>query len=91
MNQDTEGTEFKWEIPQSPENNKVQDGDLRIVNLPVKVVFEWSDKIVDDYDSETDTILEYKSGYIMKVLPDQKFVFKGESSKFLASTVHETT
>jgi hypothetical protein len=56
------------------------------VNLPVQVVFEWSDKIVADYDSETDTILEYTSGYVMKVLPEQSFVYKDEKSTFIAST-----
>jgi len=50
------------------------------------VVFEWSDKIVADYDSETDTILEYTSGYVMKVLPEQSFVYKDEKSTFIAST-----
>lgn len=35
----------------------VCDGDLRIVHLPLTVIFEWSDEIVADYDSETYTIL----------------------------------
>jgi len=77
--------EFKWELPKIKER-PVGDGDLRIVNLPVQVVFEWSDKIVADYDSETDTILEYTSGYVMKVLPEQSFVYKDEKSTFIAST-----
>lgn len=37
--------EFKWELLEQKER-QIGDGDLRIVNLPVKVVFEWSDKIV---------------------------------------------
>jgi len=77
--------EFKWEVPEIKEI-PVDDGDLRIVNLPVKVIFEWSDKIISDYDSETDTILEYTSGYVMKVLPEQSFVYKEEESTFIAST-----
>ena len=69
--------EFKWEVPQLPQHNVVCSGDIRIVNLPVQVPFEWSDKIVADYDSETDTVLEYTSGYVMKVMPNQQFVNKG--------------
>lgn len=80
--------EFKWELPERKER-PVGEGDLRIVNLPVKVIFEWSDKIVADYDSETDTILEYTSGYVMKVLPEQSFVYKDEESTFIASTFKE--
>jgi hypothetical protein len=80
--------EFKWEIPERKER-PLGDRDLRIVNLPVKVIFEWSDKIVADYDSETDTILEYTSGYVMKVLPEQSFVYKDEESIFIASTFKE--
>jgi len=81
--------EFKWELPERKER-PVGDGDLRIVNLPVKVIFQWSDKIVADYDSETDTILEYTSGYVMKVLPEQSFVYKDEDSTFIATKTSNT-
>jgi len=80
--------EFKWEMPEIKER-PVGDADIRIVNLPVKVIFEWSDKIVADYDSETDTTLEYTSGYVMKVLPEQSFVYKDEESTFIASAFKE--
>ena len=80
--------EFKWELPKIKER-PVGDGDLRIVNLPVQVVFEWSDKIISDYDSETNTILEYTSGYVMKVLPNQSFIFNNEESIFIASVLKE--
>jgi hypothetical protein len=80
--------EFKWEMPEI-KGRPVGNGDLRIVNMPVNVIFEWSDKIVADYDSETDTILEYTSGYVMKVLPEQSFVYKNEESTFIASTFKE--
>jgi hypothetical protein len=76
--------EFKWELTRVKQRNDIQNGDLRIVNLPVKVIFEWSDKIVSDYDSETDTVIEYTSGYVMTIMPDQQFVYKGEESVFLA-------
>ena len=81
--------EFKWEVPQLQQRNVVGSGDIRIVNLPVQVVFEWSDKIVADYDSETDTVLEYTSGYVMKVLPKQQFIYKDESTTFIAQTLIE--
>lgn len=67
----------------------IGDGDLRIVALPVKVLFEWSDRIIADYDPETDTVLEYTSGYVMNVLPEQSFVYKDEESTFIASTFKE--
>lgn len=81
--------EFTWHQPLLQQHNVVGSGDLRVINLPVKVIFEWSDKIVADYDSETDTILEYTSGYIMKVLPNQSFVYKNEESLFLAHVLTE--
>lgn len=81
--------EFKWEVPQLQQRNVVGSGDIRIVNLPVQVLFEWSDKIIADYDSETDTVLEYTSGYVMKVLPNQQFVHKGEETIFIAQALSE--
>ena len=68
--------EFKWELEKSPKK-PIYDGDLGVANLPVKVIFQWSDKIVDEYDAETKTT-KYKSGYIMKVLPDQSFVYQNQ-------------
>lgn len=53
-------------------------GDMGIINVPVKVIFEWSDKIIADYDSETDTVLEYKEGYIMKVINNQEYVYENQ-------------
>ena len=81
--------EFKWEVLEKKER-PVGDCDLRIVNLPVKVIFEWSDKIIADYDPETDTVIEYTSGYIMRVLPEQSFVYRDEESVFIASTFRES-
>ena len=79
---------FKWEMSER-KDKLICDGDLIIVNLPVRAIFELSDKIVADYDSETNTVLEHTSGYVMKVLPDQSFVYKGEESTFIASTFKE--
>lgn len=76
-------SEIKWELPQQKER-PIGDGDLRIVNLPVQVLFEWSDKIMFDHDPETGHI-EYTSGFVMKVLNEQSFVFKDEQSVFMGS------
>ena len=80
--------EFKWELLER-EERPVGDNDLRIVTLPVKAIFEWSDNIVADYDPDTDTVLEYTSGYVMKVLPDQSFIYNNEESTFIASMLKE--
>ena len=75
--------DFEWELPQPQGYDTVSTGDVRVVNLPVQVVFTWSDEIVADYDSETDEILGYTSGYVMEVIPGQRFVYKGEETVFL--------
>ncbi|MBN2776822.1 MAG: hypothetical protein JXR36_04225 [Bacteroidales bacterium] len=63
--------EFTWhQMELNQRHDVVSSGDLRIVNLPVEVIFEWSDKIIVNYDSETDTVLDYTSGYVMRVLPN---------------------
>lgn len=81
-------SEFKYEEPSpSVGQNEVRSGDIVIVNLPVKALIEHSDKIISDYDSYTDTVLEYKSGHIMNVLPYQKFVYNGEHVVLLANTI----
>jgi hypothetical protein len=88
MNDMENKDEFKWGVLQLQQPN-VGSSDIRIVRLPVQVLFEWSDKIVVDYDSETDTVLEYTSGYVMKVLPNQQFVYKGEETIFIAQALIE--
>lgn len=62
------------------------DGDVRIVVMPIKVLFRWSDKIVADVDSETGEILEYSSGYMMDVLPNQKFHYAEQKTELLYHT-----
>jgi len=81
---------YQWNTLQLQQHSVVGSGDIRVVNLPVRVVFEWSDEIVADYDEETG-YTEYTSGYVMKVLPDQKFVYKGEDSIFIAQAMRETS
>ena len=79
---------FKWDLKPITQP-VISNMDLRIVSLPVKAVFEHSDKIIADYDHETDTVLEYTSGYVMKVVPNQEFVYRGEESLFLAQVREE--
>jgi len=77
---------IEWVTPQIPEHHAVKVGDIAIVSLPVKVLFEWSNEIIDDYDDETNTITEYKSGYIMKVFPNQKFIYKDNPIIYLGQS-----
>jgi hypothetical protein len=80
----------KFVIPKiKPITKEIGEGDLREVNLNVKVLFEWSDNIITDYNSETGEILEYTSGYIMKIIPNQEFFYNGEHTVFLGQTTKE--
>lgn len=85
----TDKTDFIFNELKKQTKDHIHNGDIRIVNLPVKVMFSWSDKIIADYDSETDTVLEYTSGYVMTILPNQQFVHKGEETIFMAQAVKE--
>ncbi len=69
--------EFKWAEMKAPMQGGPITGEIAIVNLPVKVLFEWSDKIVEDVDEENNPV-SYKSGYLMRVIPDQTFVYENE-------------
>jgi hypothetical protein len=64
-----------------------REGEMGIVNLYVHVVFEWSDSIVADVD-EFDNPIEYKSGWLMKVLPET-MVYNGEKFISVAQTMKE--
>ena len=78
-----ENKPFEWhELPQRKETDPTV-GDVRIVELPVKVLFEWSDKIVVDVD-ENNIPVEFTSGLVMRLLPEQGFVYKGEKTIHLA-------
>jgi hypothetical protein len=81
---------YQWNTPQLQQHSVVGSGDIRVVTLPVQCVFEWSDEIVADYDAETG-YTEYTSGYVMRVLPNQNFVYKGEDSIFIAQATRETS
>lgn len=77
---------FKWELIGREPKKEVEDGDIRLVNLPVKVVCQWSDKIVDDVDDEGN-ILSYKSGIIMKPLYYEDHVYSNQETIHLGSIV----
>lgn len=79
--------DFKWnELKDHIQGNPVE-GEIAIVNLPVKVYFEWSDKIVEDVD-EFNNPVEFREGLVMKVMP-QSFAYKGESRITEAYTTKE--
>lgn len=70
-------------------NNKelqVLQGDVRIVNLPVRVLFRWSDEIVDDVDDQGKPV-SFKSGWVMDVIGNESFVYKGHDTIHLWNTV----
>lgn len=69
--------EFKWEAVGIPKQSDPIAGEIATVNIPVDVLFEWSDKIVADVDEHNNPV-EYRSGYIMRVLTPQTFVFDGQ-------------
>lgn len=74
---------MKWnKLPKPLKHNPIH-GDLALVNLPVKVLFEFTDKIVTEWDEEGHP-LEYTDGFVMKVLEGQSFVYTGQDSKRLA-------
>ena len=63
----------------------IAPNDIRRLELMVDVVFEWSDEIIAEYDYDTNTVLEYTSGYIMKVLSGQSSVYQGQDTSYIAS------
>lgn len=82
-----ENKEFKWAEQEVKKQGNPVEGEIAIVNLPVKVYFEWSDKIVEDVD-EFNNPVEFREGFIMKVIP-QSFAYKGESRITEAYTTKE--
>jgi len=64
-------------------------GSICMVKLLVEVIFEWSDKIVADHDEESGET-EYTSGWVMQVLPNQRFVHKGEECTLIAQAMKES-
>lgn len=83
-------SEFSWNVSQEGDQRPIASGDIRVVQLPLKVWFEWRDDIVADHDEETG-YTEYKSGFVMHILPSQSFVYDNQPTIFIANTVKETT
>lgn len=54
----------------SEANEEIRENDIRIVNLPVKAVFKWSDTLFLEYDERMNPV--YYSGWVMHVM-EQKF------------------
>jgi hypothetical protein len=80
--------EFKWATRNTPVLGEPRTGEIAEVTIPVKVIFEWSDKIVADVD-EFNNPVEFRSGYIMKILPDQVLVYKDQKRLPIAFTTTE--
>jgi hypothetical protein len=83
-----------FEEPKKQENLPPIAGELAIVNLPVKVLMEWSDKILvdEDYDNDGNPIpgsQRYRSGFLMKVLPNQVWVYNNEKRITYAQSMPE--
>lgn len=80
--------DFKWFEENRTLSTEPVVNDIGIVTLPVKVLFEWSDKIVVDVD-EYDNPVEHRSGYVMQVMPNQYAVFNGQPVQIIAHTKSE--
>lgn len=66
-----------------------RNNDIRETQLWVRCHYQWSDKI--PVYGEYGGIEGYKEGWIMKVLPNQEFVYNGEENFHVASTFVEKT
>lgn len=63
-----------------------REGEVAEITIPVKVIFNWSNKIVEQVD-EHDNPTEYSSGWMMSVMPQQGSVYKGQAFQSLFMTV----
>lgn len=81
-----EEKQFNWELPDLPKDPNPRKGQIALVNLQVKVAFEWRTDIVEDIDDNGDSV--YTSGWVMRVLP-QEVVFNGHEFYSLGYTVTE--
>jgi len=77
---------YEFNAPKLRERKEISNGEIRVVNLPVHCLFEWSDEIVKEFDKETGKI-EYASGFVMKVLNNQDFVYCGQETAFVAQSI----
>lgn len=76
--------EFEFEPLKPREKRGIHHGDLRLVDANVEGIFEWSDKIIDEYSEETGEVILYKSGFIIHI-QSQQIIYEGQESIFLAN------
>jgi hypothetical protein len=79
---------FFWVEPTYNKDEGITQNDIREVTLPVKCTFRWSDQIVADVD-ENDNPVEYMSGWIMEVIPNQTFVYNKQETILYCRTAEE--
>lgn len=77
-------SKLKFDTPQFKTKEHIENGDVRIVTLPVKVVFKWQEEAMR---YENGDVIKTESGYIMHVLPNQSFAYNGQLSVFIAQTL----
>jgi hypothetical protein len=65
-------------------HNKIRHNEVRIVNMPVKFLFQASDKIIDEVDLETGNV-RYKSGFYMIPIMEDDYVYDGQPTEFYCS------
>ena len=80
--------EYVWPKLKPGPNHPPSHGEIRSVLLEVECLFQWSDEIIDEYDFEEDKVISYKSGLVMKVLP-QTLVYKGQETHYLYTVCAE--
>jgi len=69
------------------DNSFIRDGDIRLVTIDARVVFEETDKIVADVD-ENDEPVEFKDGFLMHIL-DKTYVYRGEETVLIGQSCLE--
>lgn len=67
--------------------NNFSNGDVCVVELQVKVRFEWRNDIVVDHGYPEEDWKETKEGCVMHVMP-QTIIYKGEDARFLYQSSH---
>jgi len=87
-------SKFKFHTLHQPAPGPPIPNEMSIVNIPVNVVMEWSDRIIADadYDGDgniIDSSIKYKSGFVMVVLPNQRIVYQNEPRVILGQVFLE--
>lgn len=85
---------YKFHTIQITPSGPPLPGEMSIVTIPIQVIFEWSDKIIADADydengSIIESSIEYKSGWIMIPLPNQRIVYTDQDRVIIGQTFKE--